>query len=87
MVARRHQRAAGQRAGADEGPLARATKAIALPLLAAGEVVGATSITSPLRGTPFSCSAKPLRPIGVPAVQVPVPLRRTALLASSMSQL
>ena len=30
---------------------------------------------SPLRGTPLSCSEKPFKVMGVPAVQVPVPAR------------
>ena len=48
--------------------------ASALPLFAPTDTVGATLSVSPLLGTPSRLSSKPFRLIGVPAIQVPVPV-------------
>ena len=61
-------------AGATMPVLPSRANASALPLLAATATVGATPILSPLFGTPARFSSKPFKAIGVPAVQVPVPV-------------
>ena len=60
--------------GATMPVLPSRANASALPLLDATDTVGTTDSLSPLFGTPARFSSKPFRLIGVPAVQVPVPV-------------